>query len=62
MESDLKYHIKRTDLLEEKMFEMDEKMRPVEDAKNATKGLFKVLAFVTGLLAAIVALLKGLSK
>lgn len=59
MEGDLKYHIKRTDLLEQKVFEIDDKIKPVETAKNATTGLFKFIAFFLGLGAAIVALFKN---
>lgn len=62
MESDLKYHIKRTDLLEEKIFEMDEKIKPVESAKSATTGLIKFIALLTGIVTATVALLKSLKN
>lgn len=62
MESDLKYHIKRTDLLEEKIFDMDEKMKPVETAKYATGGFFKLMALLGGIITAIIALMKTIKN
>lgn len=62
MEGDLKYHIKRTDLLEEKIFEIDEKMKPVESAKSATTGLIKFVALLTGIVTATIALIKSLKN
>lgn len=58
IENDLKYHIKRTDLLEQKVLEIDEKIQPVESAKNALFGLSKVLAFVVGMATAIITIIK----
>ena len=62
MEGDLKYHIKRTDLLEEKIFEIDEKMKPVENVKNATSGLLKLAALLTGIVTAAIALIKSIKN
>jgi hypothetical protein len=62
MESDLKYHIKRTDLLEEKVFDIDEKIQPVESAKNTIWGFGKLIAFITGVIVAILTILESLKK
>jgi hypothetical protein len=59
MESDLKYHIKRTDLLEEKIFEIDDKMKPVENARTAAYGVAKIVAFIIAAIGAIVGLLRS---
>ena len=62
MESDLKYHIKRTDILEQKVLEIDDKVKPVENAKNAIWGISKVLAFLTGVGVALLTIFKFFSK
>lgn len=60
MESDLKYHIKRTDLLEDKLFEIDDKLRPVEKTKHAAIGIARLIAFLIAAIAAIGGLLRVL--
>lgn len=62
IENDLKYHIKRTDLLEEKVLEIDEKIQPVENAKNMVLGFSKILAFVIGMATAIITIIKYYSS
>lgn len=62
MESDLKYHIKRTDILEQKVLEIDDKVKPVENAKNAIWGISKVLAFLTGVGVAFLTIFKFFNK
>ncbi len=57
MESDLKYHIKRTDLLEEKIFHIDEKFKPIENAKHTTKGIFRIVTFAMALCASLVGII-----
>jgi len=60
METDLKYHIKRTDLLEQKVLDIDDKMKPVETAKNAVWGLTKVIAFLAGMGVALLSLFRSI--
>ena len=62
MESDLKYHIRRTDILEEKVMEIDEKVKPVESAKDIALFTGKVIAFIGTLTMAIVSIMKLISK
>lgn len=62
IENDLKYHIKRTDLLEEKILDIDEKIQPVESATNTLIGLSKILAFIIGMATAIITIIKYYSS
>lgn len=62
MESDLKYHIRRTDILEERVMEIDEKVKPVESFKGFAMFTGKLIAFIGTLTMAIVSLMKLLSK
>lgn len=62
MESDLKYHIKRTDILEQKVLEIDDKVKPVEKAKAALWGMSKVFAFLTGVGVALFSILEYFNK
>ena len=59
IESDLKYHIKRTDLLEGQLNEINEKVEPLHNAKNAMFGIGKIVAFFIGILAGIAAAIKA---
>ena len=56
MESDLKYHIKRTDLLEGKVFEIDEKIKPVETVKELSFSVFKLVSFIAAIAGAAFAI------
>jgi hypothetical protein len=62
MESDLKYHIRRTDILEEKVMDIDEKIKPVEGIKDFAIYTGKVVAFIGTLTMLIVSLMKLFSK
>lgn len=62
MESDLKYHIKRTDILEQKVIDIDDKVKPVENAKNAIWAFSKALAFFTGVGVAVLTIFKYFSR
>ena len=62
IENDLKYHIKRTDLLEEKILDIDEKIQPVESATNTLIKLSKILAFIIGMATAIITIIKYYSS
>jgi hypothetical protein len=62
MENDLKYHIKRTDLLEEQVNKIDEKIKPIESIKNTGGILAKVMAFIMGAAVAISTIIKMLSN
>lgn len=54
MESDLKYHIKRTDLLEEQVETMNKKIEPFDVAKY----LFRVVSLLMGAIIAILTIIK----
>lgn len=56
MESDLKYHIKRTDLLEDKILEIDEKTKPIETAKEVAFSIFKLVSFIAAIAGAAFAI------
>jgi hypothetical protein len=60
METDLKYHIKRTDLLEQKVLDIDDKMKPVETTKNVVWVLAKIIAFLAGAAVAIFSFFKDI--
>jgi hypothetical protein len=60
METDLKYHIKRTDLLEQKVLDIDEKMKPVETTKNVIWVLAKIIAFLAGAVVAVFSFFKDI--
>jgi hypothetical protein len=62
MESDLKYHIRRTDILEEKVMDIDEKIKPMEGIKDFAIYTGKVVAFIGTLTMLIVSLMKLFSK
>jgi hypothetical protein len=62
MESDLKYHIRRTDILEERVMDIDEKIKPVEGIKDFAIYTGKVVAFIGTLTMLIVSLMKLFSK
>jgi hypothetical protein len=62
MENDLKYHIKRTDILEQQVFKIEEKIQPAEAAKQTLVNLSKLLAIVVGIGAALVSLLNFIKK
>ena len=62
MESDLKYHIRRTDMLEEKVMDIDEKIKPMEGIKDFAIYTGKVVAFIGTLTMLIVSLMKLFSK
>jgi hypothetical protein len=62
MESDLKYHIRRTDILEERVMDIDEKIKPVEGVKDFAIYTGKVVAFIGTLTMLIVSLMKLFSK
>jgi len=62
MESDLKYHIRRTDILEEKVMDIDEKIKPIEGIKDFAIYTGKVVAFIGTLTMLIVSLMKLFSK
>jgi hypothetical protein len=62
MEGDLKYHIRRTDILEEKVMDIDEKIKPVEGIKDFAIYTGKIVAFIGTLTMLIVSLMKLFSK
>ena len=62
IESDLKYHIKRTDLLEEKVMHIDENVKPIETAAHAITGIGKVMAFLAGILMAVLSIFRFFKK
>lgn len=55
MESDLKYHIKRTDLLEDKINEIEEDIRPLH-VVDFFKDNYRFMAFFATLIAGTIAL------
>ncbi len=59
MESDLKYHIKRTDILEGKIMEVDEKVRPVQTVKDVLLAIFKTVTFVAAIVGSMYAILRN---
>lgn len=46
MESDLKYHIKRTDLLEDRIGKMDDDIKPIESLKGFFMTITKIVTFL----------------
>jgi predicted nuclease with TOPRIM domain len=62
MEGDLKYHIKRTDLLEEQLNEVSDQVKPVETFKSFLTFTAKMVAFFTSLAIAVGTVLKITSK
>jgi len=62
MEGDLKYHIKRTDLLEEQVSKIDEKIKPIEAIKSTSGMLAKIVAFLMGVAVAISTIIKLISN
>jgi len=62
MESDLKYHIKRTDLLEEKVMEVSEKVEPIESAKTIGTFIAKVFAIITAIIMTVATVMRIISK
>lgn len=57
MENDLKYHIKRTDILEKKVFDIEEKIQPVEAAKETIVNISKILALFAGICIGVITIL-----
>jgi hypothetical protein len=55
---DLKYHIKRTDLAEERISTVEEKIFPLIEQKNRLDGAFKVI----GIIASIATFVLGVAK
>ena len=62
MEGDLKYHIKRTDLLEEQVSKIDEKIKPIEAIKSTSGMLAKIVAFLMGVAVAVSTIIKLISS
>ena len=62
MEGDLKYHIKRTDLLEEQVSKIDEKIKPIDAIKGTSSMLAKIVAFLMGVAVAISTIIKLISN
>jgi hypothetical protein len=62
IESDLKYHIKRTDLLEDKIMDIDASIKPIENATNAITGVGKIIAFFMGIIMAVLSLFRFFKK
>lgn len=62
MESDLKYHIKRTDILEEQVIQVNEKVQPVENVKTIAVFIGKMFAIITAIVMAAGTLLRFISK
>ncbi len=62
MEGDLKYHIKRTDLLEEQVSKIDEKIKPIEAIKSTSSMLAKIVAFLMGVAVAVSTIIKLISS
>ena len=62
MEGDLKYHIKRTDLLEEQVSKIDEKIKPIEAIKSTSSMLAKIVAFLMGVAVAVSTIIKLISN
>ncbi len=62
MEGDLKYHIKRTDLLEEQVSKIDEKIKPIEAIKSTSGMLAKIVAFLMGVAVAVSTIIKLISN
>jgi hypothetical protein len=58
MEGDLKYHIKRTDLLEEQVELINKQTEPL----NSAKILFKLIPLLTGAVIAILTIIKLLKN
>ncbi len=58
MEGDLKYHIKRTDLLEEQVELINKQTEPL----NSAKILFKLIPLLTGAIIAILTIIKLLKN
>lgn len=61
IESDLKYHIKRTDLLEDQIGEINNKVNPLHDAKHALIYISKIIGFFFGVLAGAIAIVKAIN-
>lgn len=62
MESDLKYHIKRTDILEEQVIQVNEKVQPVENVKTIAVFIGKMFAVIMAIVMAAGTLLRFISK
>lgn len=63
MKTDIKYHIKRTDMLEDLYKDMREKdIEPMKANINQAKGIFKLIGYISGLAGLITLIMKFLHK
>lgn len=47
MKKDLSYHIKRTDLLQEEVTHLSDRIKPIESIKFTWQNIFKLITFFT---------------
>lgn len=49
IKKDLSYHIKRTDLLEDEVLHLSDRIKPIESIRFTWQNLFKLIALFAGL-------------
>lgn len=62
MEGDLKYHIKRTDLLEEQVEQINKNIQPVNAVKNLLAAIFKAIPLILGIIIGIFTIIKFIKE
>jgi hypothetical protein len=62
MEGDLKYHIKRTDLLEEQVEQINKNIQPVNAVKNLLAAIFKAIPLILGIIIGIFTVIKFIKE
>jgi hypothetical protein len=62
MEGDLKYHIKRTDLLEEQVEQINKNIQPVNAVKNLLAAIFKAIPLILGIIVGIFTIIKFIKE
>lgn len=62
MEGDLKYHIKRTDLLEEQVEQINKNIQPVNAVKNLLVAIFKAIPLILGIIIGIFTVIKFIKE
>ena len=58
----LEHHIRRTDLLEDKVFGVEEEIKPLKQGVATIKGVFKLISFIGLAISMLVGVLKLLGK